>query len=126
MARINFHKCIQDSQNFGSDDDHMVSRVFFSLEINGQNFKNLHADIKQLVGSDYESGPIEVGHPEGYEGHFNYQAFRDEVEMYYRSMVGSGGSGINFSEGTNIRMRNNQFTQEKIVEIEVGEEDNAS
>lgn len=28
-ARITFHKLIQDSQDYGSDDEHMVSRAFF-------------------------------------------------------------------------------------------------
>ena len=79
----------------------------------------------RLTIVNYESGSIEVGRSVGYEGPLNYQAFRDEIETYYRSMVGSGGSGINFSEGTNIRMRNNQFTQEKIAEIKVSEGDNA-
>ena len=32
-ARVTFYKCIQDSQDYGSDDEHMVSRIFFFLEI---------------------------------------------------------------------------------------------
>jgi hypothetical protein len=32
QARISFFMCIQDSQEFGSDDEYMVSRVFFNME----------------------------------------------------------------------------------------------
>jgi len=119
-AKITFHKCIQDSQDYGSDDEHMVSRVFFTLEI-GDKKLDLHADIKQAVGSSYETGPIEVSPPKGYKGSFNYEAFRDATEKYYRSLVGSSGRGISIQGGTNIRMRNNTFIQEKAVVFEVEE-----
>ncbi len=119
-ARISFYKCIQDSQDYGSDDEHMISRVFFILDIGTKKF-DLHADIKQAVGSSYETGPIEVGLPKGYKGSFNYEAFRDAAEKYYRSLVGSAAKGINIQGGTNIRMRNNTFIQKMTVECEVNE-----
>ena len=31
-ARVTFRKCIQDSQEYGSNNEYMVSRVFFDLE----------------------------------------------------------------------------------------------
>jgi hypothetical protein len=68
-ARIIFNRCIQDSQEYGSDNEHMISRVFFTLEIRDRRI-DLHADIKQAVGSSYETGPVEVGMPEGYRGPF--------------------------------------------------------
>jgi len=37
-AKITFYKCVQDSQDYGSDDEHMVSRVFFILEIGDKKF----------------------------------------------------------------------------------------
>jgi hypothetical protein len=119
-AKITFYKCIQDSQDYGSNDEHMVSRVFFTFEIGGKKY-DLHADIKQAVGASYETGPIEVGSPEGYKGPFNYEAFRDAAEKYYRRLVGSSATGIRIQGGSNIRMRNNTFIQEMAVECEVGE-----
>ncbi|MGD0923290.1 MAG: hypothetical protein ABSA70_16230 [Terriglobia bacterium] len=123
MARANltFHKCIQDSQDYGSNDEHMVSRVFFTFTIAGKEHPDLYADIKQTVGGDFESGPIEVSRPHGYKGPINYQAFRDAVEKYYRSLVGSKGRGIAISGGRNIRMRNNTFIQEMSFEFDVDE-----
>jgi hypothetical protein len=119
-ARVTFYKCIQDSQDYGSNDEHMVSRVFFFLEIDEKRL-DLHADIKQTVGSSFETGPIEVRQPENYKGPFNYDAFRDAAEKYYRSLVGSLGGGIRIQGGTNIRMRNNTFIQNMIAEFEVKE-----
>src|SRR5882672_7037844 len=108
-AIVTFTKCIQDSQDYGSDDEHMASRIFFDLEVDGQPRLGLHVDVKQVVGSSYETGDIEVGRPVGYRGPFNYIAFRDAVERYFRSLVGSAGSGIRITGGSNIRMRNNTF-----------------
>src|SRR6266571_981188 len=103
-VRVTFKECVQDSQDYGSDDDHMVSRVFFSLEIEGRTYEGLHADVKQAVGSSFETGPIEVGPPAGasYRGPFNHSAFRAAVESYYRGLVGARGKGIRISGGTNI------------------------
>ena len=123
MAKVTFHRCIQDSQDYGSDDEHMISRVFFDLEVDGQNSQNLYVDIKQPVGGDYESGPMEVYRPEGYRGPLNYEAFRNAVERYYRSLVGSSGSGIRISGGKGIRMRNNVFDIPGTAEFQVSETD---
>lgn len=120
-ARVSFQECVQDSQDYGSDDEHMVSRVFFSLEVGGQKYDGLYVDVKQAVGASYETGPIEVGPPRGvrYRGPFNHGAFRDAVETYYRGLVGAKGRGIRISGATNVRMRNNRFVQPMTVDFEV-------
>lgn len=98
----------------------MVSRVFFSLEINREWFGDLCADLKQTVGTDYETGPIEVGPPQGYDGPFNHKAFHDCVEEYYRSCVGSEATGIRIGKGARgIRMYNNVFEKEMVCEFEI-------
>lgn len=85
------------------------SRVFFTIEADGQTHAG-HVDLKQTVGADYDTGPIEVGRPSGYNGPFNHEVFRREVSAYYRGCVGSNASGIRLGPGaSNIRMRNNTF-----------------
>ena len=118
-ATITFHKCIQDSQEYGSDNEHMVSRVFFTLEMEDRDPEDLQVDIKQLVGSDFETGPIEVSWPKDYDGPMNYDAFRNAVEAYYRSLVGSQGSSIHIEGSKNIRMYNNTHAKETVVELDV-------
>lgn len=124
-AKVIFCQCNQDSQEYGSDDEYMVSRIFFTLEIGEERFEGLYADIKQTVGSDYDTAPIEVSQPHGYEGAFNHQAFRDCAEKYYRSCVGSEATGIEIGEGARIRMYNNVFKKEMVFEFEIsgGSED---
>ena len=119
-AKTTFYKCIQDSQDYGSDDEHMVSRVFFILEIDDRKL-DLHTDIKQAVGSNYDAAQIEVSIPQDYKGAFNYEAFREAAEKYYRGLVGSSATGINIQGGTNIRMRNNTFNKVMSVEFNVNE-----
>ncbi len=119
-AKITFHQCNQNSQEYGSDDEHMGSRVFFTLEIGEDKFEKLYADLKQTVGADYENGPIEVGPPQGYDGPFNHEAFRDYAERYYRSCVGSEGTGIRIEKGSeNISMENIIHVKEMICEFEI-------
>lgn len=111
--KVIFHELIQDSQDFGSDDQHMVSRVFFSLYKQGQRVGDFSADLKQVVGSDAESGEIEVSSPHGYDGEFDHQSFSSVAIQYFRSLVGSTGSGIRIvGRVSGIRMRNNRFTRE--------------
>ena len=118
-CKVIFYTCIHDSQDYGSDDEHMVSRVFFDLEIDGKIFKDLCVDLKQTVGSDIETCIIEVGPPKGYSGSFNHIAFRDAAEKYYRTLVGSPGRVIHIEGGSNIHMRNNTLIQEMIFEFEL-------
>ncbi len=118
-ATVTLTRCVQDSQDYGSNDEHMVSRVFFDLEVDGRSYPGLHADLKQVVGSNYETGDIEVGKPEGYRGPFNYIAFRDAAERYFRGLVGSAGSGIRIQGATNIRMRNNTFDFRRVEVFEI-------
>lgn len=122
-AQVIFRRLVQDSQDYGSNDEHMVSRAFFDLNIGDKAYQNLSVDIKQQVGSNFETSPLEISQPIGYNGPFNHQAFRDAVEKYYRSLVGSSGSGIRISGGaSNIRMRNNTFVQEMHVEFNISKD----
>jgi len=118
-AKVTFTRCVQDSQEYGSNTEHMVSRVFFDLEVGGQVHRGLHADLKQVVGSDFETGDIEVGKPEGYRGPFNHLAFRDAAESYFRSLVGSAGRGIRVVGASNTRMMNNTFDFQQASEFEI-------
>jgi hypothetical protein len=117
-TKVTFTKCIQDSQDYGSTDEHMVSRAFFDLEVGGKRYPGLHVDIKQAVGGDFEKTPLEVGTPQGYSGPLSYSAFREAVEAYYRGCFGSQGKAIRISGGSNIRMRNNTAVIAKVVEFE--------
>ena len=119
IAKITFKKLVQDSQEYGSDDEHMVSRAYFSIEIEGSKYNNVYVDIKQPVGSDFESTLLEVSMPYGYNGPFNYEAFIDATESYYGSLVGSYGSGIEIQSGRNIRMQENTFIKSAHFEMQV-------
>ena len=119
-AKVTFRKCLQDSQDYGSDDEHMVSRVFFDLTINGEEYGDCYADIKQTVGSSFETGVLEVSRPQGYSGPFNFAEFRKAAEAYYRSLVGARGGGIRIQGGGNIRMHNNLFVKLWTVEFDIG------
>lgn len=119
-AIVSFRELIQDSQEYGSDDEHMVSRVFFDLQIGEAKHEGLYANIKQSVGGSFESSPLEVSLPGNYTGPFNSEKFSEAAEKYYRSLVGSQGSGIRIGEGvSNIRMRNNRYGKNMVFEFDI-------
>jgi hypothetical protein len=108
-VQVVLRRCVQDSQELGSNDEHMVSRVFFTIDVEGVTSEG-HVDIKQVVGSDYEKGPLEVGRPSGYSGPMDYDAFRAEVERYYRSLIGSTAKFMRVAPGAKAtRFFNNTF-----------------
>lgn len=127
-AKIIFHKCLQDAQELGSNDEYMVSRVFFSIQLPDKQIDNLCTDIKQSAGDKFEGGVLEVGPPQNLKGvNLDYMAFRDLVEKYYRSLIGSSGSGIRISGNcSNIRMFNNTFAMPMTAEIEVEQSSNGA
>ena len=122
-VRVTFLGCLQDSQELGSSNEHMVSRLFFNIEVNGREYTGFHCNVKQIVGATFEGeAPLEVGPPAGarYRGPFNHEAFRAEAEAYFRELVGSQGQAIRVGPGaTLIHMRNNRFNRTKAVEFPV-------
>ena len=110
-----FKKCIQDSQDYGSDNEHMISRIFF--EVDGTEYE---CNVRQPYGESFsfDEDPIEVEAPKELQNKINYGQFRDEVEKYYKHLVGSSGSMINIQGGTNIRMQNNTYETEYRTEID--------
>ena len=123
-AIIRFSRCIQDSQDYGSDDEHMVSRVFFSLQTDAEFFPDLMCDVKQTVGEGFETAPLEVGQPLGYDGSPDYALLGQAVEDYYRSSLGRG-KAIRIEDGSNIRIRNILVAMETEVRISYTEDSEA-
>ena len=118
LVRVTLNRMVQDSQDYGSDDEHMVSRIFFDINVDGTAYKDLYVNVKQTVGTSFETGSIEVSKPIGYKGYWNHSAFSEFAEKYYRSLVGAGGSGIKISGGSNIRMRSNTFVQGAVFDFQ--------
>jgi hypothetical protein len=108
-ATVKFSHLILDSQQLGSDDAHMMSRVFFSLEVAGETYPGLHANIKQTIGVSREYGPPQIFKPTGYHGPFNQEAFRAAAEKRYRDCVTK--HRLMFQNGSDaaVRMRNCTF-----------------
>jgi len=121
-GKLIFTGIMQASQEYGTDDEHMVSRVYFDIEIEEKPQRGLYVDVKQGVGSSFEGGPIEVSFPSGYKGPINYSAFRDEVELYYRDAFGASGSAIRFGPGSSGLMLNNFVGMVKVVDIKIAED----
>ena len=119
QGKLVFTKIIQDSQDYGSTEEHMVSRVFFDIVVGKEVHRGLYADVRQPVGESFEEGPLTVSFPPAIQGRVDFHAFSRHVEDYYRDAVGSRGRGIHIAGGGNIRMRNNTFIIQKVVDIEV-------
>lgn len=122
-ARVTFQRLVQDSQDYESFDpneDHMVSQVFFYLEVGGQLYQDMRVEVRQPYGTAFESEPLEVGPPIGsYGGNWNHREFADLVEQYCRQLIGSQGHGIRISGSSNIRMRGNTFASPMTGEFDI-------
>ena len=109
LVRINVQRCIQDSQELGSTDKHMVSRVFFSIEVDGVSEGDDYCEIKQTVGSTYSPETLEVSRPYKYRGPYDHRAFSDEIARYFSTLVNSSGAVISVGNPQPIRMMHNIF-----------------
>jgi hypothetical protein len=118
-GKLIFTKIIHDSQEYGSDDEHMASRVFFSIVLGDQKERNLYADVKLTVGANFDRDPIEVSLPRGLEGTINYGVFRKHVEDYYREQIGSKGKAICIDGCAVVRIIDLVIEASKAVDIEI-------
>lgn len=118
-ATVHFKELIQDSQNYGSDDKHMVSRVFFDLQVGDKKYPGAYANLKQAVGAS-ASDPIEVSPPAGYSGPFDHPAFQAAVETYFRSILGGSQSAAKRGPGAKaLRIRDCRHRKAASVTFEV-------
>lgn len=120
-AKLFFLRIHQDSQELGSTDEHMVSRVFFDVLVRKKLHRGLYADVKQTVGTSYESAPLEVSFPPGFKGPLNYRQFRAFVEAYYRRAVGPTGMGLCVGVSAVVRVKNNVFSFPWVVDFEAAD-----
>ena len=118
-ATVHFKELIQDSKNYGSDDEHMVSRAFFDLQVGEKRYPGAYANIRQKVGA-VASDPIEVSPPAGYAGPFDNKRFQSEVEKYFRSVIGSPASlSKQGRSARNLRIRDCRHRKAVSVSFEV-------
>lgn len=153
---LTFEGCVQDSQAYGSDDVCMVSRLFFWVKrqspsrgdfsadlkrVAGNNFEKMridppsdytgpmaYADLRQPVGEDFESTPIEVGRPAGYSGAINQAEFAKHAVAYFRGLTSESGAMMRVEDGRllrggtrptgHIRMSHNVRAKRRTVRLE--------
>ena len=117
MAEVIFNQVLQNTHEYNcenEDDNVMVSKI--GLIYNNQDFT---VEIKQPFGTSFEEDEgLELYVPENsLLGELNYNSLSDECEAYYRSIIGSSGSGIRIEGCGNIHMSNNTFIQSRQVDI---------
>lgn len=122
VATVAFRRCVVNSPEYGSDEDHVGSRIFFDLRLGEAAFANLWVDIRQVVREGVEHEPLLVSKPEGYEGPFNVQVFQRLVEFYYRQAVGTKW-GMFGHPAVNMRLENWVIEYEMLVQFEVNDEE---
>lgn len=110
VATMTFRRCLLNASEAGSDEGRVGSRVFFDLNIEGEEFVDVYADVRADREGDL---PLSVTTPRGYDGPLNLQVFQGLVEFYYRQAAGGG------PEGLGPRLRDWMIEQEMVVQFEV-------
>lgn len=104
-----FVGCLVDAQDLNTKDDSMISRIdFVVVGFDGRENPG-QLIVKQVTGGSFAGDPIEVSPPENYTGPgVDYSQLRGLAEKYYRSLVGSEGTGLRVAKdaATDVRMRN--------------------
>jgi hypothetical protein len=96
-------KCIRINlkriSTFEPDENQIGSLIEFDLKIGDECLRDLSAEVRQLIGTDFQSQPLEVGKVIGYDGPWNYEEFREFCGRYYRDVIGSSGVGRTINRG---------------------------
>ena len=111
-AQVTFHKIMVHKQVLGGDDECIMSTLFFTLESGNKKHENLTAQLKQVVGTQYNENAIEVGNPSGYNGPFNHNHFQQAASEYYRVDAGAYASLLKVYESNIVKLEKRTFEQE--------------
>ena len=109
IATVTFKRCVQNAENTGGDEEHIVSHIYFDLELDQQKHTDVCLEIKQPIQGD---APIEVSKPHGYTGAGEFSELREAAAAYYKKLVGT-------QPAKEIPAQNNLIVQEETVEFEV-------
>jgi hypothetical protein len=129
--QLTFEAGVQDAQEYGSNDVWMVSRVFFWVlregsppgdywadlrRLAGDKFERMriplpatytgpmaYADLRQRVGEDFDTGPIEVGLPVGSPLPLNKAEFEEQIVAYFRGLANESATMMRVEEGRPLR-----------------------
>lgn len=125
VATVVFRRCVMNSRDSESDEQHVGSRMFFDLRIDERVFVNICVDVSHLVGDGAQNEVLLVSRPEGYDGPLDFPVFQSLVEFYYRQVVGDRWSMFG---NKNIRMRLEDWVleHEMLVQFEVPDEEGPS
>ena len=102
---VHFEQIIVKGQEAGSTDAHMVSRVGFVLDVDGQRKGTFYSDLKQTVGVPMVPEAIEVGPPMGYSGRFEQNKFADEARRYFLEAVVPRGKVYQFANTAQVKLK---------------------
>jgi hypothetical protein len=152
-VELTFEGCVQDAGEYGSDDEWMVSRLFFwvrregappanfgedLIRVAGYRFARirieppvgytgpmLYAEVRQRVGNDFETGPVEIGRPSG--GALDQSAFARAALDYFRSVASDTGRMLRNEDGrplngslretAHVRLRHNVEVSRRTVRL---------
>ena len=117
-ATLAFRRCIVNCSQFGSDEEHVGTRIFFDFLIEDAAYANVYVDVRQLVRDEMENESLLVSRPEGYDGPLNFQVFQSLVEFYYRQAVGAKW-GMFGNTGLRMRLEDWVIEYEMLVQFEV-------
>ncbi|RMH05821.1 MAG: hypothetical protein D6704_08575 [Nitrospirae bacterium] len=118
IATLAFRRCVINSPEFGSDEEHVGSRIFFDLHVGGVGYANLFVDVREFVREGAKHKPLLITMPSGYTGPWNAPVFQSLVEFYYRHAVGVKW-GMFGMRGPSMRLENWTVEQEMLVQFEV-------
>ena len=100
LAEVIFHRVHLDSLEFGSNDEIIVSRVFFDVLIQGKRLTDLFANVKQVAGTDAGSALLEVTRPAGQLGLITHRGLAHCIEQYFRRIVIAHGGERDTNRGS--------------------------
>jgi hypothetical protein len=115
---VEFEGIVVKSQEAGSTDDHMVSRVAFLLYVEGQRKGQFFTDLKQTVGAPMSSEAIEVGPPKGYDGPFEQNKFASAARDYFLDAIGPRGKVYQFASTAHVNIEDSIVEMPRTVNFE--------
>lgn len=116
-TKVIFHELVEYSQDAARNYTHKISRVYYSLEVDGRTINNLFSDVRQPANGDPESGKMEVTPPPGYRGELDGMALCKAVRKYCKNIIRPPKKVTEVPSYSNIPASNERIKYEMEVEL---------
>jgi hypothetical protein len=114
-TKVIFHSIVEYSHDATREYHYKLSRVYYSLDIDGRQIDGLFSDVRQKTGNGSET--LEVAPPPAYRGELDREALCRAVREYLKNIARLEKEKVEIPSYSTIPASSETIKHEMVVDL---------